>query len=146
MVWTRAVCVVSRQKATVTKLLHMPLTQLATVGPIATALQSERPGAALGDLGLSKEGAHHCSRPKHGLRAYVWPSCAVDIHLERERFTRGGSCLALGTRVLLSLLPVPNSVRSAPPRPAAEQDPPDASLGMPHLRAEVTFMERSRLP
>lgn len=86
VVWTRAVCVVSRQKATVTKLLHMPLTQLATVGPIATALQSEPPGAALGDLGLSREGAHHYSRPKHGLRAYVWPSCAVDIQLERALY------------------------------------------------------------
>jgi hypothetical protein len=34
----------------VTKLLHMLLTQLATVGLVATALQSELPGAACGDL------------------------------------------------------------------------------------------------
>lgn len=68
VVWTGTVC--SKQaEGHVTKLLHMLLTQLATVGPIATALALELPGAALRDLWLSREGACHCRRPKHVLGA-----------------------------------------------------------------------------
>ena len=65
-------CVRSKQaEGHVTKLLHMLLTQLATVGPIATALQSELPRAALRDVCLSREGAYHCSRPEHVPCVYI---------------------------------------------------------------------------